>query len=235
VVVAPRGDRFATAAGKTARLWTARGEPLFETEPHESTVAAIAFGATGDELATCCYGGVHLWTVREGAKARHLAWKGSLIAMAWSLGGKTIACASQDNSIHFWRLPSGADSEMRGYPFKPKAIAFDAQGKLLATGGDAQICCWDFMGRGPEGSKPIVLESHRAQITQLAFHPRRGLLASAAQDTGVIVWEPRRTKKPVRYGFSEDAASGLAWSPDGSHLAVVDGSGRVIVYRTGSI
>ncbi len=72
-------------------------------------------------------------------------------------------------------------------------------------------------------------------MTQLAFPPRKGLLASAAQDTGVIVWEPRKGRKPVRYGFSEDAASGLAWSPDGAHLAVVDGSGRTIVYRTATL
>jgi WD40 repeat protein len=235
IAVSPRGDRFATAAGRTARLWTSRGEPIFETEPHASTVTAIAFGAKSDQLATCCYGGVHVWTIREAAVARHLAWKGSLIALAWSATGKIIACASQDNSVHFWRLPSGADSEMTGYPFKPKALSFDAHGKLLATSGDAQICCWDFTGRGPEGSAPIVLDAHRAQVTQLAFHPRRGLLASAAQDTGVIVWEPRKGTKPVRYGFSEDAASGLAWSPDGAHLAVVDGSGRAIVYRTASI
>jgi len=235
VAVSPKGDRFATAAGRTARLWTSRGEPIFETEPHPSTVAAVSFGSTSDDVATCCYGGVHVWTVREAAQARHLAWKGSLVALAWSATGKIIACASQDNSVHFWRLPSGADSQMSGYPFKPKAIAFDAQGKLLATSGDAQVCCWDFTGRGPEGSTPIVLDAHRAQVTQLAFHPRRGLLASAAQDTGVIVWDPRRSKKPIRHGFTEDAASGLAWSPDGSHLAVIDGSGRAIVYRTGML
>lgn len=235
VAISARGDRFATAAGRTARLWTSRGEPIFETEPHLSTVTAVSFGPKSDELATCCYGGVHVWTVREAAVARHLAWKGSLVALVWSSTGKVIACASQDSSVHFWRLPSGADSSMSGYPFKPKAIAFDAQGKLLATGGGAEITCWDFMGKGPEGSRPIVLEAHQAQITQLAFHPRRGLLASAAQDTGVIVWEPRKGLKPLRYGFSEDAASGLAWSPDGSHLAVVDGSGRAIVYQTASL
>jgi len=37
VAVSPSGDRFATAAGRTARLWTSRGEPIFETEPHPST------------------------------------------------------------------------------------------------------------------------------------------------------------------------------------------------------
>ncbi len=162
VAVSARGDRFATAAGRSARLWTSSGEPIFETEPHVSTVTALSFGPKSDELATCCYGGVHVWTVREAAVARHLAWKGSLVALAWSAtGGKVIACASQDSSIHFWRLPSGADSQMSGYPFKPRAIAFDAQGKLLATSGDAQVTCWDFTGRGPEGAKPIVLEAHQ--------------------------------------------------------------------------
>jgi WD40 repeat protein len=231
VVFSRLGDRVATASGRTARIWTSAGEPVLETEPHPSTVAGIAFGPSSDELATCSYGGVHLWRIRPDASARHLPWKGSLISLAWSPTGKVIATASQDCSVHFWRLARGQDSEMRGYPFKPRALAWDSQGKLLATSGDAQITIWDFGGKGPEGSTPIVLAAHRAQVTKLAFHPRRGLLASAAQDTGVIVWEPRRSVEPMRYGFLQDQPSGLAWSPDGLHLAAIDASGRIFVYR----
>jgi WD40 repeat protein len=102
------------------------------------------------------------------------------IARSKSLAGahacsdaKVIACGSQDASVHFWRLKSGKDSEMTGYPFKPKALAWDRESKLLATAGDAKVTVWDFRGKGPEGSRPIQLESHKGVCTRLAFSPRK--------------------------------------------------------------
>lgn len=221
------GAKLATAAGKTVRLWNADGSPLVETEPHASSVTGVGWSKTDKRLATCCYGGVHLWNVGVGARARHLPWKGSLIALAWSPDDKVIACASQDCSVHFWRLDTGDDSEMTGYPFKPRAIAWDAHGSLLATGGDKTITCWDFGGKGPEGSTPIQLEAHRTQVTHLAFSPRKAVLASGAQDFSVIVWQPRKSRTPVAYGFLEDAISGLAWDPGHRSLAAIDAVGQV--------
>lgn len=232
VVFDATGKRFATAAGKFARLWTAEGEPILETEAHPSTVVDVAFGAKDDVLATCCYGGAYLWNVVNHARARHLPFKGSLLSIALSPDGKVVACGSQDCSVHFWRLSTGQDSEMQGYPFKPRSLAWDSRGGLLATSGDKNVTLWDFAGKGPEGTAPIVLASHQAQVVELAFHPRKCVLASAANDTGVILWEPRTKKSPVAYAFLEDQPSGLAWSPDGTRLAAIDASGRLTVWST---
>jgi len=221
------GGRLATVAGKTVRLWNADGSPLLETEPHPSAVTGVAWSRTGAQLATCCYGGVHLWNVAGGAKAKHLPWKGSLIRLAWSPDDRVIACASQDCSVHFWRLDTGNDSEMTGYPFKPRAIAWDSRGSLLATSGDATITCWDFAGKGPEGSTPIQLSGHRTQVTHLSFSPRKAVLASGAQDFSVLVWHPRKHTSPAGYAFLEDEISGLVWDPEHRSIAAIDGAGNV--------
>lgn len=221
------GRTLATASGKTVRLWNADGSPRLETEAHASSVTGLAWGRDDARLATCCYGGVHLWDVEAGARAKHLAWKGSLVSLAWSPDDRVVACASQDCSVHFWRVATGKDAEMTGYPFKPKAIAWDARGTLLATGGDATVTCWDFAGKGPEGSTPIQLQGHRTQVTQLAFSPRKGVLASGAQDFSVLVWEPRKGTGIAGYGFLEDEISGLAWEPSHRALAAIDGAGHV--------
>lgn len=221
------GDALATASGKTVRLWKADGTPSLETEPHASAVTGVAWSQAGDRLATCCYGGVHLWDVAAGKQARHLPWKGSLIRLAWSPGDKVIACASQDCSVHFWRLDTGSDSEMTGYPFKPRALAWDSRGSLLATSGDATITCWDFTGKGPEGTTPIQLEGHKTQVTHLAFSPRKGVLASGCQDPSVLVWQPRKATTPMGYAFLEDEISGLAWDPGLRFVAAIDAAGHV--------
>lgn len=210
VAWSPDGGRIATSSGRVLRLWTSEGDARLQTEPHPSTVAGIAWRKDGGDVATCCYGGVHLWTVESGAQARHLAWKGSLVSIAWSPNGKVLACGSQDSSVHFWRLPSGSDSEMRGYPFKPKTLAWDTSSTMLATAGDAAVTIWKFAGKGPEGKAPQQLEGHQALCTALAFAPRSGRLASGSQDTGILLWDPRRSSKPTAYAFLRDEVTRLA-------------------------
>ena len=223
----PDGRFLATSCGRVVRLWTNAGEPRLETEPHPSTVAGIAWRKDSRELATCCYGGVHLWAVESGAKAGHLGWKGSLVSIAWSPDGMVIASGSQDSSVHFWRLPSGQDSEMREYPFKPKTMAWDAHSTMLATAGDATITIWTFGGSGPEGKPPQQLEGHKALCTALAFAPRTGRLASGGREAKILMWEPRRGSKPFRHAFLADEITKLVWHPDGKGLLAADCSGRV--------
>jgi WD40 repeat protein len=230
VAFAPDGKRLATAAGKHVRLWSEDGQPLLETQAHPSTVTALQWSKGGSELATTCYGGVYLWPFAPGANPRHLPFKGSLLSIAWSPDEKVIACASQDCSVHFWRLDSGRDSEMSGYPFKPKALAWDVRSTMLATGGDATICVWDFAGKGPEGSAPIQLATHKAEVVALAFHPRKAILASGSQDTGVALWEPRRSTQPIAFAFLDDAVEALAWSPKAPMLVGTDGDGSIVAW-----
>jgi len=226
VAWSPQGT-LATAAGKVVRIWNADGTPRLETQAHPSTVTALQWNRRGTELATSCYGGAYVWPLRAGANPRHLPFKGSLISLAWSPDEKVLACGSQDCSVHFWRLETGRDSEMSGYPLKPKALAWDAGSSMLATGGDATITVWDFAGKGPEGTRPRQLASHKGQVVALGFHPRKGLLASAASDMGVVFWEPRRAPSPVAFGFLEDTPETLAWHPEEPRLATIDAGGDV--------
>lgn len=230
VAFAPDGKHLATASGKFVRIWSEDGAPFVETQAHASTVTALQWSRDGSELATTCYGGAYVWPVRQGANPRHLPFKGSLLSIAWSPDDAVIACASQDCSVHFWRLKSGNDSEMSGYAFKPKALAWDANSTMLATGGDATICVWDFAGKGPEGTAPVQLSSHKAQVIALAFHPRRAILVSGGQDTGVVLWEPRRTEEPVAFAFLDDAVEHVAWSPAGDLVVGADADGSIAAW-----
>jgi WD40 repeat protein len=231
VAWSPDGERLATAAGKRVRVWSADGAPIVEADPLESTVTGLAWRADGKQLAATCYGGVHLLPMSPGEKPRHLGWKGSLVSLGWSPDAKIVACGSQDCSVHFWRLSTGRDSEMTGYPFKPKALAWDSESQLLATSGHASITVWDFRGKGPEGSRPLLLEAHKGACTRLAFHPRKGLLASGSQDTSVLVWEPRRRLQPTRFAFLEDEVTALRWSARDPLLVGADASGAVCVWE----
>lgn len=228
VAWSPDGSKLATASGKFVRIWNEDGTPFLETQAHASTVTALQWSRRGAELATTCYGGAYVWTIGAGEHPKLLRFKGSLVSLAWSPDEKIVACGSQDCSVHFWRLDTGRDSEMTGYPFKPKALAWDANSSMLATGGDASICVWSFSGRGPEGTAPIQLRSHEAQVTALAFHPRKAILASLGQDMGVIVWEPRKGTEPVAFAFTDDTPEALVWHPQESRVITTDVAGAVV-------
>jgi WD40 repeat protein len=225
VAWSPDGKRLATASGKHVRIWNGDGTPFLETQAHACTVTALQWSRRGSELATTCYGGAYVWKVETGKSPRHLPFRGSLVSLAWSPDETVVACGSQDCSVHFWRLKTGTDSEMTGYPFKPKALAWDASSSMLATGGDAAISVWDFAGKGPEGTRPITLDAHKAQVTSLAFHPRKGLLASLAQDMGIIVWQPRKGAEPHAFAWLDDTPEALVWHPQEPGLITADVAG----------
>jgi len=153
--------------------------------------------------------------------------------MVLSSDGDIVACGSQDNSVHFWRRSTEQDSMMSGYPSKPSALAFDDTDTLLATGGGEAVTVWSFQGRGPEGTRPGVLELHDQPVTTLAFARRGMRLASGARDGGVVVWSLRRDGQgdPTGVALVADVVGGLYWRPDGRALAALDAQGGVTVWR----
>ncbi|HLL21359.1 MAG TPA: hypothetical protein VK427_04465, partial [Kofleriaceae bacterium] len=154
----PDGRRVAVAVGARAHLIELDG-PTTPCEAVESSITGLAFSPDGKSVAVACYGGVRLFDASTGARTRRLDWKGSMVSLAFSPSGSIVACGCQDHSVHFWRIASGKDAQMSGYPAKPAAISFTHDGGWLATVGDSTISLWPFDKRGPEGRTPLQLAS----------------------------------------------------------------------------
>lgn len=223
----PNGRRLVTATGSIARVWSATAEAVARTDPHEGALTGLAWNSRGTELATACYGGVQLFRTGSPSRTRRLPLREDLISLAWSPTDAVIACGTQERSVHFWRIASGRDSEIYGFPSPPRALAWDASGQMLATGGDVSVNVWVFAHGGPEGKPPIRLTGHQALCTTLAFHPQECCLASGGDDMSVLLWNPARSTKPAAFGLLEDTLTGIVWSPDGRRLVGADASGSV--------
>jgi len=231
VAFAPSGTIWAMASGKTLRFVDREGAVLHRVEAAPSTITGLAWNRKSSELAIAAYGGLRTYRPTTGARAKYLAWKGSLVSIAWSPDEKVVACGTQDCGVHFWRLAAGgSDSEMSGYPGKPKALAWDAGSSMLATGGDATAVVWSFAGKGPENTKPTSLAGHGKPITKLTFHPRKGLLASASQDGSIFVWDPKKSNKPVAFASMPAEVTGLAWRGATLDLVAIDAEGGIAAF-----
>ena len=234
VAWSPDGQRLAASCSRRVHAYDADGAEVWRSDDHPSTVSAIAWSSVG-ELATACYGRVTFFEAATGELRQKLEWQGSLVSMVLSSDGGIVACGSQDNSVHFWRRSTGQDSEMFGYPGKPSALAFDDTNTLLATGGGEAVTVWSFRRKGPEGTRPGVLEFHVQPVTTLAFAPGALRLASGARDGAVVVWSLQRNGRGGPIG-AEDVGGTVAelyWRPDGRALAALDAQGGVTVWRIG--
>lgn len=230
----PKGSKLAVALGRTTRVLAADGRVLVELPDVESTISGLGWSPDGTQLACACYGGVRLFDAKSGRCLRSLDWKGSMLSLAWRPGGRVIACGCQDNSVHFWRLPAGTDSQMSGYPAKPKAIGWSHDGRLLATSGAPQITVWSFEGKGPEGTTPVELAAHEEPVTALEFAPVVDILASGCRGGRVHLWAPSELTRPVRSFALSARIEALQWTQalaeENVLLAAADGNGRIAVW-----
>jgi len=229
---------LAAAIGRCVYVFDTDGQELWKSEDHSSTIGAIAWSSEG-ELATACYGQVTFFAAASGEVLQRLKWKGSMVSIVLSPDANIVACGSQDNSVHFWRRPTGEDSAMHGYPGKPSSLAFDDRGMLLATSGSDSVTVWSFEDDGPEGTSPGVLSLHVRPVTALKFAHQGRRLASGSRDGSVIVWRLQHDGEGRPVGAAlvggdkdmPDVVSGLAWRPGDRGLAAFDASGGVTYWR----
>lgn len=223
-----KSERILTAAGKQLKLSGVDGKLIQEFEDHKSTIADVVWNPSAPDLfATSSYNGVRLWNLTQSRHKRFLEWKGSLLNIAYSPNGKVLAAGCQDGAAHIWLLPGGEDLFMNGYPTKVRELSWDSSSRYLATGGGSEVIVWDFSGKGPAGSKPIIFPGHEGFVSVLAFAPRGLKLASGGNDGRVMVWDLNDQTAVSLFEDDDTRVTNLAWCADGSRLAAAFASGRI--------
>ncbi len=118
-----------------------------------------------------------------------------------------------------------------------QSVAFSYDGKMLATTGEtghpktpSEIKLWD----ATTGAPKAVLKGHSGTISATAFSQDGKLLASAAGDTTVRLWDvDSATEKTMPKGFGQDKNQWyycLAFTPDGKTV-IVDGSLHLMLWN----
>lgn len=228
----PDGRLLAGASGKQVTLWSPEGELVHAFAPCSGAVSALGWDKSGRDLAAAIHGAMVVHRVEPPAfSTRQYKWPASCLTVAFSPNGRVLATGMQDGSLHFWYLANGKDSQMRGYPGKVDLTAWSGDSKFLASNAGNEVVCWDFSGRGPEGTRPVQLSGHTDRIECLAFQPAGGYLVSGGRDWRLNLWWPQKFRQAVDAHLTDSEPTCLRWSPDGRHVAVGERKGKLSVYE----
>jgi WD40 repeat protein len=212
----PKNESLAAASGSEVILWdTDLGKKLRVFSGGSGPIASVAWSPDGKRLATASGSAAVLWDVATGQELFPLRGESESItaSVSWSPDGKLLATASNklgkrlghsatawDGNAVLWNASSGKElSTLSGDSGRVESVAWSPDGKRLATGNGSKVLVWS------------VVTGKR-------------LLTIAHDDSEVNAWDAAKGKQPSAITVNGGLVRSLAWSPDGSRLAIANSS-----------
>ena len=233
----PDGLLLATAAGKSVTLWTSQGEKVHAFAAATSTAVALAFDKPGTDLGVALNGEIAVHRIEAGShgtgryETRRYKWPAACLTVNFSGNGRFLATGMADGTLHFWNRSTGKDSQMRGYDGRLELLGWSADSRHLASSAGNELVLWDFGGKGPEGSRPIVLNGHTDRVESFAWQPGGDHLVSGGRDWRIALWRPAKARDAIDVQATDSAATVVRWSADGKFLAAGEKKGRLTIFE----
>ena len=243
VAVSPDGKLLAsTGQDGSARLWdlaTHRQLSVLSGPREAGFSFSPRFSADGSVLAYAAYDGtVRLWDVRAArpltgpVPARQRGSARGLVVMALSPDASTLAVAPQDGTVRMIEVATGRTSYVgfEGHSSLIRAMVFSPDGRVLVTADDTTVRFWDVAERRQRGPGLPADVTRPPTGSTLAFRPDGNMLAVADGNRVqlVDVASAQTLGEPLQVGGRE--IYGLAFSPDGTTLAMAGRDGGVRVW-----
>ncbi|WP_182874477.1 pentapeptide repeat-containing protein [Microbispora sp. H10670] len=214
----------------TLRVWDTRtGETRLVLEGHSGNVTALAHSPDGAAFASGDdSGAVRVWDSATGVSDTldfSLPW---MRAVAHSRDGAQLAATGDDGLLRLWDTATGRLTRVLPGDSDIVALAYSPDGTHIAVGGlDGVTIIWDVAA----GRRVRVIGAESRWVQALAYSAD-GLHLAVATGGTVRVWNTT-TGELVRT-LPGDPHSGvwrtLAYSPDGSRLAVSGNAQPVCVW-----
>jgi WD40 repeat protein len=251
----PDGKHIALALEDyTVQIWdVSSGKQVFVYPGHKSIVYAVAWSPDGKHLASASMDKtVQVW--EAGTGKRIFTYRGhsdGVTGVTWSPDGKRLASASIDKTVQVWRIGDRhAHLTYHGLydsgtvPLQPWVI-WSPAGKHIATGNyGATLEVWD-----ANNGKPVFTYKGTPDVSVsdgIAWSPDGSTIAIGVQDMRaemapvegavwdeVQIWRVADGKRvlTLQGDVSPDSSSrSIAWSPDGTRIAVACYKGKVQVW-----
>ncbi|MCU0532463.1 MAG: hypothetical protein MUD14_00935 [Hydrococcus sp. Prado102] len=235
----PKRNLLAFSLGRYVQIWDAEVQNIVTTLAFEaSSVLGMAWRPNGEHLAIAGNQGAKVWSSDnwdEDPYVIHM--EAASIAIAWSGDSKYIASGNLDYTITVMEWNSPFPWVMRGFPGKIRNLTWSTpkQGTapLLAASSVEGIAVWRKAKDDNEGWNAQILDLHDGVVQDLAFQPNSLLLASAADDGWLCLWQKAKQVGQILEG-ADKGFSCLAWHPNAHLLAAGGKDGELIIWSESS-
>ena len=238
------GDRLASASlDGTMRIWDLPGDgPAAGKPEHRPTVFstpgdrlhALAVSRDGRLLAVAgSTGKIYLQELGKAGALREVAEHPKAVhSLAFSPLNPWIASASEDRTVGMWHLDEVRIADKKPADGAMKAVAFSADGLMLAGGGDDHgVTLWSMSDQNVHAR----LIGHPLPVRGIAFAPDNRVVATACDDEKVRLWDADTGVLFYTLHGHGARINAVAFSPDGKTLASCDHAGNIHLWEAGRL
>ena len=227
------GTRIATASNDdTAKIWDAvTGKELLTLVGHKEWVSAVAFSPDGSRLATGSFDGtIKIWDALTGKNLNTFTGpKDRVFSIVYSPDGTRLATSNFEGTgaANVWDAATGKELlALNNHTNLIQQVVFSPDGTRLATASfDGTAKVWDAV----TGKELFTLAGHSGTLFDVKFSWDGRYLATVSVDKTAKIWDAH-TGKELLTLYAPASLTGVAFSPDGSQLAVGSRDGTTRIY-----
>ncbi|MDA0266655.1 MAG: WD40 repeat domain-containing protein [Cyanobacteria bacterium] len=233
----PSQNHLAYGIGSQVQIWDVdQKTPLATLNFEKSSALHLAWHPAGDRLAVSGHGGVQVWaTDNWSAEPTRVAVPGASLYSAWSPEGRYLSSGNLDRTLTVAEWDSPPPWLMQGFPGKVRQLAWSTPmtksgAPLVAAACVEGVTVWERDRGSGQGWRSRVLQHHLERVNGIAFQPETLLLASAAQDGSIALWDQGK-KLAQTLKFPNGGCSALAWHPIEPGFVVAGTEGDLVFWQ----
>jgi len=234
VAFSPDGTRVAGGTDDGyVDVWNTRAFELERShKSHQDRVTSIAFSPDSKRIISgSCDKTLHTFGANDGVCEWVLrGHSGGVTSVAFSPDGTHIVSSSYDKTLRLWSAHDGECKQVfKGLEDMARSVAFSSDSEWIVSGSDdGSVKIWSVDGV----PWTLGLRDERGSygVTSVAISPNRDLIASGSRN-GVKIWDTDTGTCVRALQGHSDWVNGVAFSPDGTHVASCSDDGSVKVWN----